>query len=254
MWTKSECEYLRTQIKFKSCAQIAKDLKLKPASVRWKAHKLGLKIPRHIPAYHWNSKHKHLRKKVMEYFLNHTLEETMERFGLTNSEIKSLFTAAYKDPDLKHLRKDRRRKDGWKHKETLFLLRNCGIQSRGWIGKNLKRGGMNHENTNHAIKDRLALMNIGSRYVNGAPLSWMPYLFPGAKFKYIKTKAGPSSQSTDCCLRIIPWVTLELLIDDTAPETIASAVRGLARFQRFIHGMNDPKKIARRLFEQSRKN
>lgn len=197
-------------------------------SVVGEAGRLGLKNPFYMRS---KTKHKHLREPVLKYFLNHSTEECQERFNLTASEFKSLCTVAYKDPNLKHLRKDKRRNDVWSSKELVFFLQHAGLQPRAWIAKKLKRG------TKESIKECQFRLKTGStKYINGIPLKWAKELF-NQDFEAVKTNAGPVGCS-DFRFVIVPWCVLSTRLqnDPSISQEMKSMLRAMHMFQGWIHG------------------
>lgn len=247
-WTKAEDKTL-TRLATNSdkfLSEIAEILGKKPQAVRYRARTLGLKASsasrRRIGQ--WNTKHAHLREKCLRYFLTHTFEETREHFGLTDSEMKSLFTVAYRDPRLAHLRKDTRRKDEWTHEETLFLIRHAGIRERNWIGKRLNRGGQRN------IKERMQKWNAATKYLNGMPKAWASELWgPGVGAnRFIQTKAGPTANSGSFRFRIIPWHdALRISKTRETPVEVKASIRAMAKFQEFIFQTKSAAKIRREI-------
>lgn len=253
-WTQAEIEELKrlnSEGKY-FFSEIAETMNRKPGIVRYMARKLGLKSHLRVQGRkgEWNSKHANLREPVFKYFLDHTFDETREHFKLTQSELKSIFTAGYRDPKLQHLRKDSRRKDGWDDSELIFLLRHSGIQSRTWISRKLKRGGV------HSVKESLSRLHLPSRYVNGMSRGWAVEVFgedivPAG----IKTKAGPSTptKGIDCRYRLIPWITCETLTSKKkVSQEMRLAISTMAQFQRWIHGWKSDKRILKFLEETAR--
>lgn len=210
--------------------EIAKIMGLGRNQVACEATRLGLKNT----CYRKQRivKHKHLRMPAMKYFVTHTFEETMERFGLTRSELRSIQTVSYRDPKYDHLRKDTRRNDSWSLDETLFLLRHAGLKPREWIAKKLNRGTM------HSVKEMTSRLDIKSRYVNGLPQRLAEILL-GYPVEGMKTKAGPTGgmRNGDFCYRIVPWVCLyPWARQSNVPDHLVLALGALSRFQKWIHG------------------
>ncbi len=248
--------------------EIAEKLGRNPGAVRRKAHQLGVwsKPPGRFAE--WNRKHAHLRGEVLTYFLTHSAEETAKYFGLTASEFKSCITYAYHDPKLAHIRKDWRRRDSWTTEELIFLMRHAGVQPREWIAKKLKRG------TDEAVKEALSRAGIGARYVNGMPRQWAEQLFGDDVCKTaIAMKAGPQGLSgrngkTTSTYQLIPWIQADEVLRAgktrplkgkgrwrpgrvppmlEVPEDIRRAVSALAKFQKWIHGVQSGRGIRRRM-------
>lgn len=171
-----------------------------------------------------NVRHAHLRKRAMSYFLHHTFDETCQAFGLEKNQLRSLLNIGYTDPKLAHLRKDSRRKDSWTFKETLYLLRASGLQSREWIAKKLKRG------TFHSVKENASRLNFTTKYINGLPLKWAQELLQNKDIDYIEKKAP------DKCF--VPWVSLYYYArkDGLVPEHILGLLAVMAKFQKRVHG------------------
>ena len=214
-------------------SEIAENLGRRPATVRWMAKKLGLPgkpCPQRFGG--WNSKHSHLREPVMRYFLKHSIEETRKKFGLTESEIKSLFTVGYRDPRFMHLRKDKRTKREWGSKDYLTLLRFAGLKPRAWISKKLKRGGV------EAVRCRLKKLGISSKNLQGITISQFRQAFGCEPKRYVKTSAGPTRGiHGESHYKIILWSDLDQWLKKGiihAPEVFAIHCSAMARFQKWI--------------------
>lgn len=197
-------------------------------SIRIKAQRFfgGCKVKSH-------TKHKHLRESVFKYFLNHTAKETMKKFKLNRSEFKSIFTVGYRDPKLKHLRKDKRNKDKWNSHHYKILLQNAGLKSRSEIAELIGKG-----NVNSCIKERLQRLGLRSKNVNGVTLSQYRNAFKKEPDFYIQTKAGPGrGNNSSTHWKIIPWVILKKEINNKeieAPEIMKILIETMAMFQEWI--------------------
>lgn len=236
-WTKSqERELIRLHSKntmfFTEIAEkIGKPVQL----VRWKAKQLGLEstqVTLRGRMGQWNAKHSHLRELVMTYFLDHTWEETRKKFKFTQSELKSLFTVAYRDPKFAHLRKDTRTKREWNTKDYKLLLQNSGIMPREWIGKKLRRG-----NAHSCIKERLQKLGVSSKNLNGITITQFREAFGNEPEFYIQTKAGPGRNGTPTYYKIIPWVWLDQEIKAKRLKTakiFKDLIKSMALFQNWI--------------------
>jgi hypothetical protein len=205
-------------------------------AVRYRLRKLGLDLAKRAKASgrmgQWNAVHAHVRQRAMRYFLTHSFEDTMKKFKLTKSQLKSLMTASYRDEKCAHLRKDKRRHDVWSFDETMFLLRHAGLQERRWIAARLKRGTM------QSVKEMTSRLGSKTRYINGLPKRLAEELI-GHQVEGFKTKAGPTGPGVDCRPIIVPWVTLYSEARKAVPcppEHIADVLRAMAQFQRRIHG------------------
>jgi hypothetical protein len=260
-WTETEIRELKRLARPKDLffTEIAQRIGRSVESTRHMARKLGIQYRLRDRFGEWNLKHKHLREAAMRYFLDHSSEETRKHFGLSQSELKSIFTVGYRDPKLKHLRKDTRRHDSWTTEELRFLISHAGVQPRDWIAKKLKRG------TRESCKEALSRLKIGARYANGMPWSWAQEIFGAEAFeRVIHMKAGPRGKSGHHGLaisryRLIPWTECEKLLEtgqtrrilgkgnctprrrSQAPRVqvhpeVAAGIRALAKFQRWIHG------------------
>lgn len=184
------------------------------------------------------TKHKHMHKKILELRLKLSDEQIRKKLNLTKGEMKSCLTYAYKDPKLKHLRKDKRRRDSWSKEELSFLLRWSGIISRTEINKQLKRG-----NSEIVIKEKLQKLGLCSKNVNGLTLSQFVNLFKCKPYFYLLTNAGsPTSKfSKSAHWKIVPWCHIEELLDKEKikhNESIETYIRTMAIFQRWIHGQD----------------
>lgn len=188
------------------------------------------------------TKHSHLREPVMHYFVTHTWEQTRKQFKLTESELKSLFTVGYRDPKLKHLRKDTRRHDSWSVRELRFLLTHSGVMPREWIGRKLKRG------TPVCIKEKLEQLGLSSRTVNGITLSQFIKAFGERPGFVLHTKAGPGRGGTSTYFQIVPWVWLDCELRSRrlrCAKPFRQVVSTMALFQEWIHQGNALAKLKR---------
>lgn len=252
-WSQSDILRLKSLAKRKPFFKdIASEMGRRPGAVLCAAKKYGIKLSRPGKMGEWNLQHSHIREKVMTYFLNHTAEETRKKFGLTESQFKSLQTVAYRMPELSHLRKDKRTKKLWDVKDDLFVLRWSGIQSRSWISEKLGRASK--DGSFHSIKDRVRSLNISTKYVNGIPERWVNELFKLYP-QSIKTKAGPVSERSNFQFKIVPWVLLyrHVRSNKKIPQHLKDAVRAMSKFQKFIHGTKNETEIIRRIKNAAKK-
>jgi hypothetical protein len=222
----------------------------RPASVSWRIKKLGLTPAKQRACAarigRWNVKYADIRKQVMTYFLTHTREETRKRFGLTQSELKSLFTVGYRMLQLKHLRKETRDHSPWTARQLQFLLQHAGLRPRKWILAQLGRG----QNV-CTIKERLQALGLASRTLQGLTLSQFREAFGRDPEFYLQTDAGPDGglkSSLPTRWKIIPWVWLDQELKarrlKTAPE-LRMLVAARAQFQEWIFGGRALRKMKR---------
>ncbi len=224
--------------------EIADQLGRRPASVVYRAKKLGLASTRSTQAHRlgkWNSIYSAKRGAVMKYFVTHTWDETRERFGLTQSQLRNLMTAGYRMPEFKHLRKDTRDHSPWSAKQLQFLLTHAGLRPRKWIMAKLKRG----TNVCH-IKERLQALGLSSRTLQGLTITQFREAFGSEPGFFLQTDAGPTGLPTRW--RIIPWVWLDQELKakrlKTAKE-FRQLVTARAMFQEWIFEGNALKKMKR---------
>lgn len=236
-WSKEDDRRLLTIAKNTrlTAVEISERLGRTPEIVRFHMKKLGLsprdRLVRSGRAGAWNRKHAHLARRAMEYFLDHSFEETMARFGLSKKELRSLQTRAYQRPEFAHLRKDKRRHDVWSFDETMLLLKCAGLQPRQWIAKKLKRGTM------QSVKEMVSRLRSNTRYINGLPKRLAEQLV-GRDCTGFKVKAGPTAPGVDCRPIIVPWVIVysEAKKSGQVPRHLLDALRVMSRFQKRVHG------------------
>jgi hypothetical protein len=218
-------------------------------SIRWKAKKLGLVSTQktlHGRMGKWNAKHAHKRGAVMKYFMTHTWEETREKFGLSHSELKSLFAVSYRMPEFKHLRKETRDRSAWSTKQLQFLLQHAGLRPRKWILEQLGRG----KNV-CTIKERMQALGIASRNLQGLTLSQFRQAFGKDPAFYLQTDAGPDGGkegSRATRWKIIPWVWLDAEIKARRLRTVKELrmlISARAMFQEWIFEGNALRKMKR---------
>ena len=188
------------------------------------------------------TKHKHISEEVFKYFLTHSKKETIEKFKITESEFKSIFTYGYKRKELSHLRKDTRQnhKRFWTENELLTILQMSGIRNRTVIANKLDRGN------SRVIKEYLQKRGLmGAKYTNGLSLTLTRELLCIEPEFYIDTDAGPSNLVREGHLtghfKIIPWVYMKDLIDHkqiNPPEFVKKLVEAMSAFQEWIHQGN----------------
>lgn len=223
---------------------IAKRIGRNPGAVSYCLRRIGVKnTAKDKIIGKWNNIHAHLREPLLKYFLNHSAEECQKKFNLTASQFKSCITYAYKQPELTHIRKDNRRHDPWSTKELKFLLKHCGIMPRDWIAKELSRGG------ELGIKDRLELLGISSKNLNGLTLSQFRQAFGIEPKFFIQTKAGPGyGKYSPTFYKIIPWVWINTEIKNGRLKThpmFVQLVSSMAIFQEWIFEGNALRKLKR---------
>lgn len=249
-WTEEDEEKLRRLRAQNSMlyTEIAECLGKSVQSVRWKAKQLGILSTQKTLSHRlgvWNSKHLHLREPVMKYFLTHTMEQTRKHFGLTKSEIHSLFTAGYREPSLRHLRKETRDHSRWSAEQLKFLLRHAGLRNRDWIAEKIGRGNRT------CIKERLQALGIASRTIQGITLSQFKEAFGERPAFYLRTAAGPDGGRKGTLptrWKIVPWVWLYQELKSkhlkTAPE-FGHLIASMAMFQEWIYEGNALRKMKR---------
>ncbi len=180
-------------------------------------------------------KHKHLREPIFRYFLKHNWEETREKFKLTDSELKSVFTVGYRDPKLAHLRKDKRVKSPWTTNQLKILLQSAGLKPRSWVAKKLKRG-----NVHSCIKERLERLGVSTRTLNGVTMTSYIAMFGKRPRVFLKTNAGPTrgKYAGSTYFRIIPWYQIEKDFKEghikTTNDPFKKAAKTMLLFQNWI--------------------
>lgn len=187
-------------------------------------------------------KHKHKKRdlysKCLKYFQNHSFKDTAKKFDLTLNELKSVMSYAYQKENLAHIRKDRRRKDPWSVAEYRKLIQMSGLVQRKTIGKALKRA-----KGYQGIKDRLALLKLKSRNVNGLTYSQYLEIFDKKPEFYIKTNAG----SGNTRILLIPWVYFTKKKLKGQPLFIQKMIESMILFQKWSHGTNSRKVILKKM-------
>jgi hypothetical protein len=230
--------------------EIARLIGKRPASVSWRVRKLGLTPSRRRACADrmggWNAKHAELRGPAMKYFMTHSWEETRKKFGLTESELKSVFTVGYRMPEFKHLRKETRDHSAWTAKQLQFLLTHAGLRPRKWILSQLGRG----KNV-CTISERLQALGLSSRTLQGLTLSQFREAFGQEPAFFLQTDAGPDGglkTSLPTRWKIIPWVWLDQELKakrlKTAKE-LRMLIAARAQFQEWIFGGNALRKMKR---------
>lgn len=252
-WTSTEKRRLRSLASAGEYfyTEIARQMGKKEASVRWMAKKLGLRSSLDMPLVRarlgsWNKVHAHLQEPVLRYYFSHSAEETAKKFGLTKSEFKSCLTYAYKNKDIRHIRKDKRTHAPLTAKELKFLLQHSGLRPRAWVMRQMGRG----TNVCH-IKERLQRLGVASRTLQGLTLSQYRQAFNGEPSFFLQTDAGPDGglrSSLPTRWKIVPWVWLNQEIQarrlTTAPE-LRLLISAHAQFQEWIFEGNAMKKMKR---------
>jgi len=221
--------------------QIALKFGLNVNQVRTKGQELGLVNGAYMRQ---KTKHKHLRRALLEFYLTHSAKECQKHFGFTESEFNSCLTVAYQTPDLEHLRKDTRRHDSWTVAESVLLLRRSGVQPRVLIAKRLQRGGV------HSVKEQLSRLGTGSKSLNGMPGKWVEAAFPlhTDRLPFIKTLAGPTGGNggrSDFRFVIVPWVALRPLLRCKIDPMLKQYIRIMSTYQRWIYGGRSAESIVR---------
>lgn len=173
------------------------------------------------------TKHKHLRKDVLEAFQNMTAKDAAEKFGMTMSEFKSCLTVAYKMSELSHIRKDTRTHRKWEVEEIITMLKYCGILSRDEIAKIINR------QHSRVIKEKLNWLGVSSRNINGINLGQFKKLFGRMPEYQIRGRAGPRVSETNFV--IVPWFhVVESYSSIPHDKTLLEIFRCYAKFQSYI--------------------
>lgn len=242
-WTEHELLRLKALIRAgKTNVEIAKILGRPKSGVQIKSYRYYGGNPNYMRL---KTKHTHLRRPVLTYFLNHTWDETRDRFGLTNSELKSVFSAGYKMRQFKHLRKETRDHSAWSKAQLVFLLKHAGLRPRKWVAEQIGRGNQ------VCIKERLQALGLSSRTLQGITLSQFRLAFGRDPDFYLQTDAGPDGglkTAMPTRWKIIPWVWLDQEIKlgrlKTAKE-MRLLISSRAMFQEWIFEGNALKKMKR---------
>lgn len=222
---------------------IAKELEISPHAASVTMRKYGIENTNSKGMMgKWNSKHSHMRRDVMEYFLNHTMPETMLKFRLTKSEFKSLMTVSYKMPELLHLRKDKRQNHRvmWTNTQIKRMLQMCGLRPREVIANEIGRGNA------RVIKEKLMHLKVQApKYLNGLSLTLFRSYFQAEPSFFILTDAGPTnvikSHRMSGNFKIIPWVYIQDLIENdeiNPPDLLKNWVKAMSEFQDWFHDGN----------------
>lgn len=228
--------------------EIAEKLGRSSRVVRWRAKKLGLPSTQKTLKERfgeWNAKHSHLREPVMRYFMTHNWEQTCKKFGLTHSELKSLFSTGYRMVEFKHLRKETRDHSAWSTKQLKFLLRHAGLRPRKWIAEKIGRGNA------VCIKERMQTLGVSSRTLQGITLSQFRKAFGQEPRFYLKTDVGPDGGvkgTLPTRWKIIPWIWLDQEIKTKRLKTskeFKMIISARAQFQEWIFEGNALSKMKR---------
>ena len=133
--------------------------------------------------------------------------------------------------------KDTRIKTPWTFDQDLKMIQLSGLLPRSQIAEQVR--GVKSK---HIVKDRMDThFNSGTKFLHGMPKAWVVALF-GNYFsdREIITTAGPKSQNSATCFRIIPWVDMEkIVLSECNDETVIRCVLAMANFQRFIFQQDD---------------
>lgn len=184
------------------------------------------------------SKHKHLHEKILTMRLSLSDAEIRKKLGLTESEMRSCMSSAYKKKQLKHLRKDDRRRDSWSSEELRFLLKFSGIIPQEDLAKILNRG-----KSRIVIKEKLQKLGLCSKNINGLTLSKFRVIFCCNPDFLVQTNAGSPSgiKSNQANWKIVPWCHIDELLDAKligCAEVFRTYVKTMATFQKWVHGNN----------------
>jgi transposase len=224
--------------------EIAEKLGRSPYSISYRLRKFGIKNTASSKVYgKWNKKYSdEFRKKVIAYFRNHNARETAEKFKISHGQTIGILETSRRSGLLPPKFKDQRNKKPWTASDYQFLLAHAGLMPRDWIAKKLNRGGL------LGIKDRLELLGVSSKSLNGITLSQFREAFGTEPDFYLQTKAGPGRGGTPTYYKIIPWVWLDGEIRARrlhAPEPMRKLVRSMALFQDWVHDGDALKKMKR---------
>lgn len=179
-------------------------------------------------------KHSHLHETILKMRLSLSNEKIREKLNLTSTEMKSCLALAYRKNEFCHIRKDKRRRDSWSTKELKYLLKWSGIKSRKEINEHLKRG-----KNERVVKEKLQLLGLCSKNVNGLTLSQFVALFGKKPKTFIQTSAGsPASKfALYANWKIVTWIEIQKMLKTKYvdhSEAIKIYIDAMAMFQGWV--------------------
>ncbi len=182
-----------------------------------------------------HTKHKHLRKELLELRVIYKLtnSEIRKRLNLSESEFRSCLDKAYKDKKLKKLRIQPKTKGPWNEDDLKFLLKWSGILSIGEIAKNV-RGGTK----GYTVKGKLHNLGIRGNMVNGLSFDEFITLF-GKEPKYFLLTSAMTQKFRSGKLKLVPWCYIDELYRNGEiyhSKVLGKYIESMALFQKWIHG------------------
>lgn len=221
---------------------IARAYGIRSANLAYRCRRLGIKSSSKMGE--WNKVYSlEQRQKVIRVYKTNTASETAKLVGLTKGQVIGLMETSRRMGIIGNAFKDKRNKAPWTFKERLSLIRMAGLVNRSEIGKRLGRDGQRN------IKERMRNdFNSGTKFLHGMPITWVRELIPmDLEDRKVQTTAGPRgviNGAVRTCFRIVPWTDLEqVTFAIRLDPSLKSAIRAMARFQRFIWQCDDNEKI-----------
>lgn len=160
---------------------------------------------------------------VCAYYAKHGKTKTQKKFPKVR--VRSIVERHYKTLNLPA------RCTPWTDEQLVQLARFGGIASFTEIANYFKRPRAFNGSIQSVWMKRFG---HGCRYLNGAPYNWAHKLVtndcPLYTSKFCETRLGPQ--------KIYLWIDLEKHLLPEIPDHISSAIKSLAKFQRWLHGKN----------------
>lgn len=221
---------LQHRLKTQYISEVANELGMKPQTLRYFCRKNGLKLQKKPGQF--NRKYSmDFRLKAIELYRTHNARECAKKLGISHQAMIGIMETSRRMGLIGGKFKDTRNKKPWTFDEQLELICMAGLINRSEIGKRLNRCGQRN------IKERMRnYFNSGTKHMHGIPLTWVREIIPmNLDDRIIQTKAGPTGQRGIFHFKIVPWVDLEhVQYALKLPDNLSSAIRAMAKFQRFV--------------------
>jgi len=221
---------IKEMLRTKYISEVALELGIKAPNLNYYCRKHGLVSSKKKGQF--NVKYSpQFRKQATSLFLKNNARDCAKILGITHGQMIGLIETSRRSGLIQSDFKDTRNRKKWTFDERVSLIQMAGLISRGEIGKRLQRGEQRN------IKERIkADFNAGTKFLHGMPITWVKEIIPLYLLdRFIQTKAGPCGRGGRAHFKIIPWSDLEQVqYAVRLPKNVSSAIRSMAKFQRFI--------------------
>lgn len=231
--TPAQQEHARSLVFKMPREQIAKEVGVSASNLKRWARDEGVRLA-YFNKWHANPD---LVKQICEFYAEHGMKETLEQFpGVRVRSVIERYPHEY-------------RQIRWTEDQVKKLAQFAGLISHEAQAKYFARPGANEGSIKSAWMKKFK--QNGSQ-ING--LSWHTARhLVGPRCKPVRTlywAQRPGSKRGQFSRKIVLWVDLEQHLLPSQPAWLRDAIRAMAKFQRWLHGIDHVRPKVKRLIQE----